>query len=63
MVCVLAVPAPKEMKSALIQLQECAAADFLQKHGLKGASGNKLAKIKRGQFEEVRASPQQSCQK
>ena len=48
------MPAPKEMKSALMSLQGIAAADFLAKHQLKGASGNKLAKIKRAQFEAVR---------
>eukprot|EP01052_Picozoa_sp_SAG31_P034249 SAG31_NODE_3975_length_3702_cov_42.904246_5_plen_92_part_00 len=41
------------MKSALVQLQGIASAEFLQKHGLKGASGNKLAKFKRADFEAV----------
>ena len=35
------------MKGALIKLQGIASDDFLKRHTLKKASGNKLAKMKR----------------
>eukprot|EP00931_Biecheleriopsis_adriatica_P094388 TRINITY_DN68041_c0_g1_i1.p1 TRINITY_DN68041_c0_g1~~TRINITY_DN68041_c0_g1_i1.p1 ORF type:complete len:202 (-),score=69.52 TRINITY_DN68041_c0_g1_i1:29-634(-) len=49
----LEVPGPKDVKAALTRLQECASDDFLQKHGIKGATGNKLAKIKNADFQKI----------
>jgi len=49
----LPVPTQKEMKSALIQIQECANEEFQKKFKLKGASGNKLAKMKYGEFTKL----------
>eukprot|EP00747_Dinoflagellata_sp_TGD_P168559 gnl/TRDRNA2_/TRDRNA2_195216_c0_seq1.p1 gnl/TRDRNA2_/TRDRNA2_195216_c0~~gnl/TRDRNA2_/TRDRNA2_195216_c0_seq1.p1 ORF type:complete len:204 (-),score=80.09 gnl/TRDRNA2_/TRDRNA2_195216_c0_seq1:30-641(-) len=49
----LDVPGPKEVKDSLTKLQGCASDAFLQKHGLKGATGNKLAKIKYGDFKKI----------
>lgn len=50
---VLDVPGPKEIKSTLMALQEAASDEFLKKHGLKGAGGNKLAKIKGAAFKKI----------
>eukprot|EP00930_Biecheleria_cincta_P054115 TRINITY_DN4002_c0_g1_i1.p1 TRINITY_DN4002_c0_g1~~TRINITY_DN4002_c0_g1_i1.p1 ORF type:complete len:206 (-),score=63.94 TRINITY_DN4002_c0_g1_i1:150-767(-) len=50
---ILELPAPKDMKAALLRLQDCASDAFLQKHGLKGAGGNKLGKIKHGDFKKI----------
>ena len=50
---VIPVPPPKEMKSTLIRLQGCAGDEFLKKHGLNKLSGNKLAKMKRADFEKI----------
>lgn len=50
---VLELPGPKDMKAALMRLQDCANDAFLQKHGLKGAGGNKLGKIKHGDFKKM----------
>lgn len=49
----LAVPGPKEIKSSLMAMQEAASDSFLKKHGLKGAGGNKLAKIKGAAFKKI----------
>mmetsp|Transcript_64545 Transcript_64545/g.144961 ORF Transcript_64545/g.144961 Transcript_64545/m.144961 type:complete len:212 (+) Transcript_64545:85-720(+) len=49
----LEMPGPKEVKDACVRLQQCASDDFLQKHGLKGAGGNKLAKIKMADFKKI----------
>lgn len=49
----LELPGPKDVKTALMKLQECASDDFLKKHGLKGAGGNKLAKIKNAEFQKI----------
>ena len=53
---VIPVPPPKEMKSALIRLQGCAGDEFLKKHKLNKLSGNKLAKMKRADFEKIIAA-------
>lgn len=50
---VLPMPTQKEVKSALMKMQDCASDDFQSKHKLKGASGNKLAKMKYGEFQKV----------
>mmetsp|Transcript_9850 Transcript_9850/g.25915 ORF Transcript_9850/g.25915 Transcript_9850/m.25915 type:complete len:168 (+) Transcript_9850:75-578(+) len=49
----LEMPGPKDVKAALMKLQDCASDDFLKKHGLKGAGGNKLAKIKMVDFKKI----------
>lgn len=49
----LVIPTQKEMKSALLKLQEVASADYQARHQLKGASGNKLAKIKYAEFTKM----------
>merc|ERR1719436_640387 len=49
----LEVPGPKDVKDALSRLQECASEAFQQKHGFKGAGGNKLAKTKYGDFKKI----------
>merc|ERR1711934_187362 len=49
----LPMPTQKEVKSALLKMQDCASDDFQTKHKLKGASGNKLAKMKYGEFQKV----------
>jgi len=49
----LEVPGPKEVKEALTRLQQCAGDEFQKKHGLKGAGGNKLAKIKFADFKKI----------
>mmetsp|Transcript_32394 Transcript_32394/g.75232 ORF Transcript_32394/g.75232 Transcript_32394/m.75232 type:complete len:168 (+) Transcript_32394:36-539(+) len=50
---VLELPGPKDIKSALMKFQECASDDFQKKHGLKGAGGNKLSKIKAADFKKI----------
>eukprot|EP00929_Paragymnodinium_shiwhaense_P011186 TRINITY_DN116656_c0_g1_i1.p1 TRINITY_DN116656_c0_g1~~TRINITY_DN116656_c0_g1_i1.p1 ORF type:complete len:205 (-),score=78.16 TRINITY_DN116656_c0_g1_i1:44-658(-) len=49
----LELPGPKDVKTACMKLQECASEEFLKKHGLKGATGNKLAKIKHADFKKI----------
>ena len=49
----LPVPGPKDMKSSLTAMQEAASDSFQKKHGLKGAGGNKLAKIKGAAFKAI----------
>merc|ERR1719271_144183 len=49
----LEVPGPKELKDALTKLQLCSNDDFQKKHGIKGAGGNKLAKIKYADFKKI----------
>ena len=49
----LDMPGPKEYKSCLLTLQNIADDDFLKKHSLKGAGGNKLAKIKGAAFKKI----------
>eukprot|EP00927_Polykrikos_kofoidii_P026358 TRINITY_DN23498_c0_g1_i1.p1 TRINITY_DN23498_c0_g1~~TRINITY_DN23498_c0_g1_i1.p1 ORF type:complete len:225 (+),score=68.12 TRINITY_DN23498_c0_g1_i1:80-754(+) len=46
----LELPGPKDVKAALMRLQECASDEFQKKHGIKGTTGNKLAKIKNAEF-------------
>jgi ActR/RegA family two-component response regulator len=41
--------------------QGIAANDFLSRHNLKKASGNKLAKIKRAEFEKIMADFQETA--
>ena len=55
------IPPPKEMKGALIKLQGIASDDFLKRHTLKKASGNKLAKMKRAEFEKILADFQDTA--
>mmetsp|Transcript_165887 Transcript_165887/g.318564 ORF Transcript_165887/g.318564 Transcript_165887/m.318564 type:complete len:412 (+) Transcript_165887:110-1345(+) len=50
---VLDVPGPKDIKSACMKLQDVAGDEFLAKHGIKGATGNKLAKMKHGDFKNI----------
>merc|ERR1712188_70794 len=50
---VLPTPTQKEMKSALIQLQDCANEDFQKKWKLDSMSGNKLAKMKYSDFKKL----------
>lgn len=47
------VPPPKQIKVALQSLQASADKDFLKQHGLLGASGNKLAKVKGSDFTKM----------
>lgn len=49
----LELPGPKEIKDGCVRLQNCASDEFQQKHGLKGAGGNKLAKMKMGDFKKI----------
>mmetsp|Transcript_37474 Transcript_37474/g.98842 ORF Transcript_37474/g.98842 Transcript_37474/m.98842 type:complete len:209 (+) Transcript_37474:107-733(+) len=49
----LQVPGPKEVKDSLMRLQQCASDEFQQKHGFKGAGGNKLTKMKYGDFKKI----------
>lgn len=49
----LPTPGPKEVKASLMAMQEAASDAFQKKHGLKGAGGNKLAKIKGAAFKKI----------
>merc|ERR1712146_692849 len=49
----LPTPTQKEVKSALIKLQDSAGEDFQKKWKLKGLSGNKLAKMKYADFMKI----------
>jgi len=46
-------PTQKDVKSALLKLQDCASDEFQKKWKLNGASGNKLAKMKYGEFTKL----------
>jgi len=50
---VLTTPTQKDIKSALINLQESASDEFQKKHKLVGLSGNKLAKMKYSDFMKI----------
>jgi len=50
---VLPTPTQKEVKSALINLQDSADDDFQKKWKLNGLSGNKLAKMKYAEFMKI----------
>lgn len=49
----MTMPTQKEVKSALIKIQDAANDDFQKKYKLKGLSGNKLAKMKYGEFTKI----------
>lgn len=49
----LDVPGPKEKQEALLKLQKCTSDEFQKKHGLKGASGNTLARWNYSSFQET----------
>jgi hypothetical protein len=56
------MPGPKEIKSTLLTLQNVASPAFLKKHGLQGAGGNKLAKIKGAAFKKIFEDFQQNAE-
>ena len=49
----LPVPTQKEVKSALLRIQDATDDDWQKSVGLKGLSGNKLAKMKYGDFMKI----------
>jgi len=49
----LDVPGPKAVTEALTRLQQCAGDEFQKRHGLKGATSKKLAKIKFADFQKM----------
>jgi hypothetical protein len=58
----LPMPGPKDIKSSLMAMQEAASDSFQKKHGLKGAGGNKLAKIKGAAFKKIFEDFQESAE-
>ena len=58
----LPMPGPKDIKSSLMAMQEAASDSFQKKHGLKGAGGNKLAKIKGAAFKKIFDDFQESAE-
>ena len=58
----LPLPGPKDMKGALMAMQEAASDAFQKKHGIKGAGGNKLAKVKGAAFKKIFEDFQESAE-
>merc|ERR1711959_768129 len=49
----LTMPTQKEVKSALMKIKDCANDDYQKKWKLDKMSGNKLAKVKYGEFTKM----------
>merc|ERR1712061_454486 len=46
-------PGPKEAKDVLLKIQDLASEQFQRQHGIWKLSGNKLAKIKYSEFQQI----------
>lgn len=57
----LVMPTQKEVKAALMKIKDCANEDYQKKWKLDKMSGNKLAKVKYGEFTKMWEDFVESC--